>query len=364
MRRSIKRVVCIVLCFCLSGCSSIKLDVSEIHLKPPETTTVNVTTKDTPITYWLSDPAVATINESGVITPVGEGTATLTVMNSKGKSVTCAVIVDRVEPDSVRFEKDSFTLTPDEGVETEVTIKPDYTTYYELFYSSDNGAVATVDADGRIQAEGPGKAVITVTTENGKEARCNVAVLPYAERIEMESAVELEVEETITLNAILAPENCVEEELTWNSSDESVATVESGVITAVGEGTAQISCSTSITGCTATCEVTVKPAVLKIKASSVNTPFRLSSGTIANGAIVYEYQLSYEASVIASGGDGNYLYKFDCFQNDYITASTGWTTDDAASGSASGYGSSCFLRVSVQDGTGNIVSRDYDLLNN
>ena len=65
--------------------------------------------------------------------------------------------------------------------------------------------------------------------------------------------------QTSTLTATVTPSNATNKSVTWTSSDEAVATVStSGVVTAVGNGTATITAKTKDgTNLTATCEVTV-----------------------------------------------------------------------------------------------------------
>ena len=65
----------------------------------------------------------------------------------------------------------------------------------------------------------------------------------------------LEAGETGTLAATGVPDG---ETVTWKSDDESVATVENGVVTAVAEGTATITAEAG--GKSATCTVTVTKA--------------------------------------------------------------------------------------------------------
>ena len=63
---------------------------------------------------------------------------------------------------------------------------------------------------------------------------------------------------TATLTATVAPANALVQDITWTTSDASVATVsESGVVTAVGKGTATITATTLDGGKAATCKVTV-----------------------------------------------------------------------------------------------------------
>lgn len=60
-----------------------------------------------------------------------------------------------------------------------------------------------------------------------------------------------------TLTATITPSNATNQNVTWESSDTKVATVDNGLVTAVAEGTATITVTTADGGKTATCEVTV-----------------------------------------------------------------------------------------------------------
>ena len=69
---------------------------------------------------------------------------------------------------------------------------------------------------------------------------------------------ELMVGETHTLSATVQPADASNKRVTWSSSDEEVVTVSSGLVTAVGGGTATITVTTADGGKTDTCEITVK----------------------------------------------------------------------------------------------------------
>ena len=72
---------------------------------------------------------------------------------------------------------------------------------------------------------------------------------------------EMAVGDTKTLTATVLPSNASDKSVTWESDDESVATVsDAGVVTAVAVGTATITVTTTDGSKTATCEITVNPA--------------------------------------------------------------------------------------------------------
>jgi uncharacterized protein YjdB len=73
-----------------------------------------------------------------------------------------------------------------------------------------------------------------------------------------EETLTLDPEGTATLTATVTPSNAYVKTVSWSSSDETVATVEDGVVTAVAAGTATITVTaTDDNTKTATCTVTV-----------------------------------------------------------------------------------------------------------
>ena len=67
----------------------------------------------------------------------------------------------------------------------------------------------------------------------------------------------LTVGQNHTLSATVQPADASNKRVTWSSSDEEVVTVSSGLLTAVGGGTATITVTTADGGKTDTCEITV-----------------------------------------------------------------------------------------------------------
>jgi uncharacterized protein YjdB len=103
--------------------------------------------------------------------------------------------------------------------------------------------------------------VITASVEgveDGNSVTCKVHVVPSqggsSEIILIQEKLNLETGETATLKWSTKPEGAL---VTWKSSNDSVATVANGVITAKGKGTATITASLE-DGTSVTCTVTVK----------------------------------------------------------------------------------------------------------
>jgi uncharacterized spore protein YtfJ len=106
-----------------------------------------------------------------------------------------------------------------------------------------------------------GEAIITVTTEEGGfTATCTVMVKPPVVGVTLDRTTALLIvgSTSLTLTATVLPNDAIQA-ITWSSSNENVATVNNGAVTAVAEGEAVITVTTVIGNKTATCTVTVIP---------------------------------------------------------------------------------------------------------
>ncbi len=116
-------------------------------------------------------------------------------------------------------------------------------------WSTSNSAVATVDGNGKITAVGEGTANITVKCGDAS-AICVVTVTPVPDFVTLnQTKLSLKVGENAILNATASGA------VSWSTSNSAVATVDgNGKITAVGEGTANITvkCGDASTICVVT----------------------------------------------------------------------------------------------------------------
>lgn len=169
-----------------------------------------------------------------------------------------------VPVESVTLNKEDYTFNSiGNTIYLTATVLPSDATNKEIDWSSDNEAVATVDQYGKVTANGNGTATITVITKDqSKTATCAITVAQLMTGITLSSTSLTLIEgEEQTLIATVNPDNANDKSVTWNSSDESVATVDaSGKVTAISKGRATITAlANDSSGVTATCDVTVKP---------------------------------------------------------------------------------------------------------
>ena len=167
---------------------------------------------------------------------------------------------------SVTLNQTEATLTAAGAtVQLTATVLPENASNKSVTWSSSNENVATVSATGLVTAVANGTATITATAADGsgKKATCavtvNIPVPATSVTLNQTEATLTAAGATVQLTATVLPENASNKNVTWSSSNESVATVsETGLVTAVANGTATITATAADgTNKTATCVVTV-----------------------------------------------------------------------------------------------------------
>ncbi len=231
------------------------------------TITWNVTSGTLPAGLTL-DTNTGTI--SGTPTTANTYNFTVTATNDSGNdSKQFSLTIDpkqTVSVTGVTLDQAELSLYTGESKTLIATVQPSDATIQNVTWESSNTEVATVDANGKVTAEGEGEATITVTTaDGGKTATCAVTVtaapVPVSGVSLNKDSTSLTVGDTETLTATVAPDNATNRAVTWASSNPSVAKVENGVVTALACGTAVITATTQDGNHTATCAVTVRPDI-------------------------------------------------------------------------------------------------------
>lgn len=215
------------------------------------------------VTWSSSNTSVATVSGSGLsatVTAKGYGTATITVKTADGnKTASCTVTIP-TPVSSVSLSSSSLDMKTGGTATLTATINPTSATNKNVTWSTDNSNVATVSSSGVVTAKGNGRAVITVTTEDGgKTASCTVSVTTAVTGVSLnKTSTSINVGGSETLTATVNPGTASNKNVTWSTSNSNVATVSSnGVVTGVSKGSATITVTTADGGKTASCTVTV-----------------------------------------------------------------------------------------------------------
>lgn len=259
---------------------------------------------DKTVTWASSDPDTVSVGapaltggvSSVVVTAHKVGSATITATSADNANVvaTCTVTVPEDKVTGLSMESDAtlYLNIPDGSSFTDsatlhLSISPFDTTNDIVWSSSNTGVVTlgqpsyTIDEQARtktgtitITARDAGKAVVTATAD-GKTAQCTVTVKRLATDVTLDNtALALEKGGTATLKATVEPNTVSDASVKWTTSDATIATVNGGVVTAAGVGSATITATVQDgSGKQATCAVTV--SAISVKGVSV-TPKRLT----------------------------------------------------------------------------------------
>ncbi|MCL2042054.1 MAG: Ig-like domain-containing protein [Bacteroidales bacterium] len=128
---------------------------------------------------WSSDAtAIATVDGNGKVTAMSVGTAIITATTVVGGlTATCAVTVTGafIMPTGVTVTPKTLTLAKDATASLTTEVKP-VGANPAITWTTNNVAIATVDASGIVTGVAVGKAVITAKTVNNYSATCTVTV--------------------------------------------------------------------------------------------------------------------------------------------------------------------------------------------
>lgn len=198
------------------------------------------TTDPKDVVWTSSNEAVAIVNENGTVTAVANGDAIITA-TCGDKTATCAVNVS-TKLQSISLDKETMELN--KGTTEKLTVRylpEDTTDPKNVVWTSSNEAVATVAQDGTVTAVAPGQATIVATCGN-KTASCAVEVKSPLTAISIgEDIAELLPKQEVVVSVVYTPEDTTDDKtVVWTSSDESIATVKNGKITAIAPGTVTI----------------------------------------------------------------------------------------------------------------------------
>ena len=279
------------------------------------------------IEWTSSDESVATVDETGTVTAVAAGEANVTASVKDADIAASTHIKVVVTPTGVAAPESIDLVTNGENTkDLDAKLVPADATDVKLAYESSDESVATVDETGKVTAVANGECTITtyviaktedaeaselsavvVEATDSEEVDDSVATMPedlaamdsafgvVPENLKAETKVTvttnvegitldktegvLTVGNTVTVTATVTPDTTTNASVTWTSSDEAIATVDSeGKITAVAPGTATITAtSDSNPDASAAYAVTVQ-AKKVVTSMSTKTSSKSNSG--------------------------------------------------------------------------------------
>jgi trimeric autotransporter adhesin len=202
------------------------------------------------VSWSTSNPSVATVSASGVITTLVPGTTTVQA-TSEGQSGSAVLTVTAVPVATVTVALGQPTLTAGATTSASATLRGatgQLLSGRTINWASSNTAVATINATGAITAIAPGTVTISATSE-GRTGSAVLTVTPPPVALVNVSlgAQSLQVGQTTTASAVArdaAGNVLTGRPVNWSSTTPSVASVNgAGVVTALAPGTTVISAS-------------------------------------------------------------------------------------------------------------------------
>ncbi|MBE6241018.1 MAG: Ig domain-containing protein [Bacteroidales bacterium] len=275
--KNLVKTLCIVGLFALAvvGCKKHPQEVQvTIHLNKELITSLPVGSEQTLVAtvkpedaavsvIWSSDnEKVAVVNDEGVVTGVAPGTAVITA-KADDAVATCKVTVTAVKPTKIELSSRTLELTVGSEHALEVKITPENAVADDITWYTTDDKVATVK-DGLVKAVAKGDATITVKCNGGELAAVcqvkvteeNTVIKPTAVEVAPETLA-LKVGEKGTLTVTYTPSNAEVTDLVWETSDNTVATVADGEVTALKAGEALITAKCNNGELSSSCKVTV-----------------------------------------------------------------------------------------------------------
>ena len=320
----------------------VSLSKSKVSIMPGNTYSLTATitpsnASDKSVTWSSSDTSVATVDDEGVVTAVTYGTATITVTTTDGGYTdTCTVTVtDDVASDvTIYFNNtDDWTLVYCYAWNDD-TLVNNATWPGEAMTETDNDGVWSITLDGESEFT---NVIFNNTSSQTPDLDIgdDGQIYDYSEgtwsdysseKIAVtgvslsDSSISLDAGDTYTLTATITPSDATTKTVTWTSSNTTVATVSSGVVTGKSDGTATITATTKDGGYTATCTVTVT--------GTVDEGTTLYLDNVASWSSPYAYTWNESSQTADASWPGNAMTVVDSDEGIYsITLDADSTSD-------------------------------------
>lgn len=239
-----------------------------------------VTATNKTYSWASSNTGVATVNASGLVTAVANGTATITATTADGGHKASCTVSVTTPTSGVTLSPTATTIIKGKTQQLTATVAPATASDKSLTWTSSNTSVATVNSSGLVTGVAAGSATITATTANGgHKATCAVTVRVPVSGISVSPTTTTLIKgRTQQLAATVSPADATNKNYTWSSTNTAVATVSAtGLVTAVGGGSATISVTTADGSYSAGCVVTVTVPVTGINIADVSSTVNAGS---------------------------------------------------------------------------------------
>lgn len=160
--------------------TSLDMAVGQTDTLIPTITPDNATNKS--VKWTSSDSTIATVDNTGKVTSIKAGTATITATTTDSSNLSASCTVNVKNPDvlasGITLNKSTDSINIGSTDKLTATITPSNVTTMGVIWVSSDTSVATVDSNGNVKGVKAGTATITATTVDGTKlsATCTVTV--------------------------------------------------------------------------------------------------------------------------------------------------------------------------------------------
>ncbi len=155
------------------------------------------------VTYVSSDPAIASVDENGIVSGNLIGTATILVTVTEGENTVDTLFCDiKVGPPAidVQFSRLELAMKVGQKLTLERIIRP-LNAVENAKFSTYDRTIATVSAGGRVTAKTEGSTYIFAQLDNGRFAVCKVTIYPTSIADDVFEALVKETLRTVVIPA-------------------------------------------------------------------------------------------------------------------------------------------------------------------
>ena len=238
-----------------------------VHLQAEPLDANGNTLQGRTVTWSSSNNAVATVDNTGLVTGVSPGADTITA-TSEGQSGTAGIAVTSAVAASIAVAPTSVTVTAGQTSQLTATVKDASGSVIAgapVTWTVDKPAVAIVGSTGLVAGQAAGTATVTATSGSVHVDVPVTVTLPPANAVVVSPgtvALLVTQRQQLTGTVTDAGGNTIPgQTITWESSNSLVATVGStGLVIAVAPGTATITATSGSVHGTAQVTVSLVPA--------------------------------------------------------------------------------------------------------
>lgn len=173
----------------------------------------------------------------------------VTVSAADGSGISKVInIIGKLPVTNITLNKETLTLDVGETYQLEATVNSNADNKV-LTWTSSNPGIISVDSEGLVTALTGGTSTITCYSTDGSRVyeTCQIISVTLITSIELDQDINIYAGNTYRMNYRVNPETS-NSTLTWYTSDETIATVNNGIITGVGEGTCKVYCMANDNG--------------------------------------------------------------------------------------------------------------------